>query len=65
VISDQNRVLLEVEWDEICRETKVERIDPFYNKTDILGLQAFLPLSLTSGQEKAVAWRKYGNILRI
>jgi hypothetical protein len=56
---------LEVEWDEICLEPKVERIDPFYNKTDILGLQAFLRLSLICGLEMAVAWRKYGNILRI
>jgi hypothetical protein len=33
---------LEVEWDEFSREPKVESIVPFYHKTDILGLQAFL-----------------------
>ena len=37
-----NRVLLEVEWDEICQEQKVERIVLMYHKTDVLGLQAFL-----------------------
>jgi hypothetical protein len=36
-ISDPNWVLLEVEWDEICRERKVASIVPLY-----LGLQAFL-----------------------
>ena len=41
-ISDHNGVLLEAEWDEICREPKVERIVPVYHKTDVLGLQAFL-----------------------
>jgi hypothetical protein len=41
-ISDHNKVLLEVEWDEICRGPKVERIVPVYHKTDILGLEAFL-----------------------
>jgi hypothetical protein len=33
---------LEVEWDENCRETKIERIVPVYHKTDVLGLQSFL-----------------------
>jgi hypothetical protein len=33
---------LEVEWDEICWEPKVERLVPVYHKTDVLGLQAFL-----------------------
>jgi hypothetical protein len=37
-----NRVLLEVEWDEICWEPKVEEIVLVYHKTDVLGLQAFL-----------------------
>jgi len=41
-ISDLNGVLLEVEWDEICQEPKVERIVPVYHKTDVLGLQTFL-----------------------
>ena len=33
---------MKVEYDEICRLPKVERIVPLYQKTDILGLQAFL-----------------------
>jgi hypothetical protein len=37
-----NEVLLEVEWDEICGEPKVEGIVPVYHKTDFLILQAFL-----------------------
>jgi len=41
-ISDHNGGLLEVEWEEICREPEVERIVPLYHKIDILGLQAFL-----------------------
>ena len=40
-ISNHNEVLVEVEWDEICREPKVERIVPVYHKIDVLGLQAF------------------------
>ena len=54
-ISDHNGVSLEVEWNEICREPKVERIVPVYHKTDILGLQAFLRESLNYGLEMAVA----------
>jgi hypothetical protein len=41
-ISVHNGVLLEVEWDEICREPKYERIVPVYQKTNVSGLQAFL-----------------------
>ena len=37
-----NGVLLELDWDEICQEPKVERIVLMYCKTDVLGLQAFL-----------------------
>jgi len=33
---------LEVEWDEIWREPKVEITVPLYYKADILSLQAFL-----------------------
>ena len=33
---------MEVEWDEICWETKVERKVPVYHKTDVLGLHTFL-----------------------
>jgi hypothetical protein len=41
-ISEHNGVLLEVEWDEICSEPKVERIIPLYQKTDILDMKVFL-----------------------
>jgi hypothetical protein len=41
-ISDLNGVLLEVEWNKICREPKVERIVPVFHKPGVLGLQAFL-----------------------
>ena len=34
-IIDHNGVLLEVEWDEICLELKVERIVVVYHKTDV------------------------------
>jgi hypothetical protein len=37
-ISEHNGVLLEVEWGEICRESKVERIVPVYHKTDVSGI---------------------------
>ena len=37
-ISDHDGVLMEVEWDEICWETKVERIIPVCHKTNVLGL---------------------------
>jgi hypothetical protein len=55
VNSNHNGVLFEVEWDEICREPKVERIVAFYHKTDVLGLQAYLQESLTCGLEMADA----------
>jgi hypothetical protein len=42
VISDHNGALLEVEWDEICREPRAERQVPVYHKTDVLALQVFL-----------------------
>jgi hypothetical protein len=53
VNNDHSGDLLEVEWDEIFREPKVEIIVPFYHKTDILGLQAFLPdkLNLWAGND--------------
>ena len=55
-ISDHNGVLLEVEWDEISREPKVERIVPVYYKTDALGMQAFL-------REKFNRWSGSGSCL--
>jgi hypothetical protein len=41
-ISDHNRVLLEVDWDENKHGAQVKRIVPLYHKTDVLGLQPFL-----------------------
>ena len=41
-ISDHEGDLLEVEWDELGREPKAERIVPVYHKTDVWALQAFL-----------------------
>ena len=45
---------MEVEWDENCREPKVERIVPVYHKTDVLCLQAFL-------REKFNVWAGNGS----
>jgi hypothetical protein len=42
VISEHDRFLLEIEWDEICRETKVERIFPVFHRTVVSGFQDFL-----------------------
>ena len=55
-ISDHNGVLLEVEWDKISREPKVERIFSVYHKTDVLGLQAFFrkKFSLWAGNGSCV-----------
>jgi len=41
-INGHNGVLLEVEWDEICRKTEYGKIVAVYRKTDVLDLQAFL-----------------------
>jgi hypothetical protein len=61
-ISDHKWVLLEVEWDAIFKETKVERTVPLYYKTDVLGLQAFLrgKLNLWAGNGSCVEeiWEK-------
>jgi hypothetical protein len=66
-ISDHNGVLLEVEWDEICREPQVERIVPLYHKTDVLGLQAFLKekFKLWAGNGSCVEeiWNSYKDII--
>jgi hypothetical protein len=53
-ISYHNRVSLVAEWDEICREPKVERIVLAYHKTDAFGLQTFL-------QEKFPLWAVHGS----
>jgi hypothetical protein len=41
-ISDHSSVILEVEWEENCCASQVERLVPVYHKTDVLGLQTFL-----------------------
>jgi hypothetical protein len=65
--SDHNRVLLDVEWDEILGEPKVERIVPLYHKTDILGLLAYLRerLNLWGGNGRCVEeiWKSYSDII--
>jgi len=53
-ISDLKGVLLEAEWNEFCREPKVERIVPMYHKTD-----AFRVTSLSS--EKFNLWPGNGS----
>jgi len=66
-ISDYNGVLLEEEWNEICREPKVERMVLMYHKTDVLGLQAFLreKFNLWAGNGSCVEdiWKIYKHII--
>ena len=66
-ISEHNGVLLEVEWDENCREPKVERIVPVYHKTDVSGLQTFLreKFNLWAGNGSCVEeiWKSYKDII--
>jgi len=66
-ISNHNGVLLEVKWDEICWEPEVERIVPVYHKTDVSGLQAFLPekLNLWAGNGSCMEeiWKSYKDII--
>ena len=66
-ISDHDGVLMEVEWDEICWETKVERIIPVYHKTNVLGLHVFLweEFNLRAGNGSRVEeiWKSYKNII--
>ena len=66
-ISDHNGVLLEVEWDEICWEPKVERIVLVYQKTDVLGLQVCLQERFNSwagnGSYVEEIWKNYKDII--
>ncbi|PNF26575.1 hypothetical protein B7P43_G13054, partial [Cryptotermes secundus] len=66
-ISDHSGVVLEVEWDGICRQPKMERIVPLYHKTDVLGLQTFLrkKFALWTGNGSCVdeIWGSYKNII--
>jgi hypothetical protein len=66
-ISEHNGVSWDTEWDEICWEAKVETIVPFYHKTDILCLQAFLrdKLNLWAGNGRCVEeiWKNFKDII--
>ena len=53
-VSDHQAVILEVEWEDTCREPHVERVVPVYNKTDVSGLQTFL-------RDKFVVWASNGS----
>jgi hypothetical protein len=53
-VSDHRGVVLEVEWEDACTKTQVERVVPVYNKTDVSGLQTFL-------RDKFVVWANNGN----
>src|SRR5215469_12947928 len=53
-VSDHHGVTLEVEWENKCSEPQVERTVPVYNKTDVVGLQAFL-------RDKLVGWASNGS----
>jgi hypothetical protein len=64
-ISDHNWVLLEVDWDENMHGAQVERIVPLYNKTDVLGLQAFLREKFELWVGVVVALKRFGITLRI
>jgi len=66
-ISDHDEVLLEVEWNEIFREPKVEIIVPVYHKTDVMALQAFLreKFNLWAGNGRCLEeiWKNYKDII--
>ena len=66
-ISHHNRVLFEVEWDEICREQRVERIVPVCLRTDVLSLQVFIRemFNLWAGNGSCVEeiWKNYKDII--
>jgi hypothetical protein len=51
-ISDHNGVLLEAEWDKICREPNVVRIVPEYHKK-----RCFRLASIPSGKVLPVGWK--------
>jgi len=53
-VSDHLAVTLEVEWEDTCTESQVERVVPVYNKTDVSGLQNFL-------HDKFVVWASNGS----
>ena len=66
-ISDHNGVLLEVERDEISRESKVERMFSVYHKTDVLDLEGFFRVnfSLCAGNGSCVEeiWQNFKDII--
>ena len=53
-VSDHQAVILEVEWEDMCRDPHVERVVPVYNKTDVSGLQTFL-------RDKYIVWASNGS----
>jgi len=66
-ISDYNGALLEVQWDEIFRESKVERIVLLYHQIYILGLQVVLrdEFNLRAGKGSWVQeiWENFKDII--
>jgi hypothetical protein len=62
-INEHNGVLLEVEWEEICREPEAERIVPLYHRTYIGCLKSFLrdKFNLWAGNGSCVEeiWRDF------
>ena len=67
-IIDHSGVILEVDWVEIFREPRVERVVLVYNKTDFLGLQTFLrekfAVWASSGRSVEEIWNNFKNIVR-
>ena len=51
-ISEHNGVLLEVEWEEICREPRAERQVPMYQKN-----RCFRLASISAGKVLLVGWK--------
>jgi hypothetical protein len=66
-ISDHYGVILEVEWEESSCEPQVERVVPLYNKTDVLGLQAFLRDKFAVWTSNSICveeiWNNFKNIV--
>jgi hypothetical protein len=52
-IRDYRAVLLEVEWGEICRQSKMERIIPLYHKKD----RSLMFTKLSSGNVYLMGWK--------
>jgi hypothetical protein len=67
-ISDQQAVILEVKWKEMCRETQAEKLVQVYNKTDIIDLQIFLwnkfEAWASNGKSIEEIWNNFKNIVQ-